>query len=109
MVVNSGGEKIFVEEVEDAIRRHPDVLDALVVGRASDRFGEEVVALVQLRDRSDLTGADIREYAAQTIARFKAPRAVLLCESISRHPSGKADYGWAKQAARDAVAVAAGR
>ena len=48
MVVNSGGEKIFVEEVEDAIRRHPDVLDALVVGRPSDRFGEEVVALVQL-------------------------------------------------------------
>ncbi len=49
MVVNSGGEKIFVEEVEEAIRRHPDVLDALVVGRPSERFGEEVVALVQLR------------------------------------------------------------
>ena len=106
MVVNSGGEKIFVEEVEDAIRRHPDVLDALVVGRSSDRFGQEVVALVQLRPGAELTGADIREYAAQTVARFKAPRAVLLCDRIGRHPSGKADYGWAKQAAVDAVPVA---
>jgi fatty-acyl-CoA synthase len=105
MVVNSGGEKIFVEEVEDAIRRHPDVLDALVVGRPSERFGEEVVALVRLRAGSELSTAGIRDYAAQTIARFKAPRAVLLCDHIARHPSGKADYGWAKQAARDAVAV----
>jgi fatty-acyl-CoA synthase len=105
MVVNSGGEKIFVEEVEDAIRRHSDVLDALVVGRASERFGEEVVALVQLREGVDLTGAAIREYAAETVARFKAPRAVLLCDHIQRHPSGKADYGWAKRAARDAVSV----
>ena len=106
MVVNSGGEKIFVEEVEDAIRRHPDVLDALVVGRPSERFGEEVVALVQLRPGADLTGADIRAFAAETVARFKAPRAVLLCDHIGRHPSGKADYGWAKQAARAAVTVA---
>ena len=106
MVINSGGEKIFVEEVEDAIRRHPDVLDALVVGRPSERFGEEVVALVQLRPGADVTGADVREFAAETVARFKAPRAVLLCDHIGRHPSGKADYGWAKQAARDAVAVA---
>ena len=89
MVVNSGGEKIFVEEVEDAIRRHPDVLDALVVGRPSDRFGEEVVALVQLRDGADLTGADIREYAAETVARFKAPRAVLAVRSHRTSPVGQ--------------------
>jgi fatty-acyl-CoA synthase len=106
LVVNSGGEKVFVEEVEDAIRRHPDVLDALVVGRPSERFGEEVVALVQLRPGATLTGADIREHAARTVARFKAPRAVLLCDRVARHPSGKADYAWAKQAARDAVVVA---
>ena len=81
-------------------------LDALVVGRSSDRFGEEVVALVQLRPGTALTGADIREYAAQTVARFKAPRAVLLCDRIARHPSGKADYGWARGVAVDAVAVA---
>jgi 3-oxocholest-4-en-26-oate---CoA ligase len=105
MVINSGGEKIFVEEVEDAIRRHPDVLDALVVGRPDERFGEEVVALVQLRPDATLGGADIREYAALTVARFKAPRSVLLCDRIARHPSGKADYLWARDAARDAIAV----
>jgi 3-oxocholest-4-en-26-oate---CoA ligase len=105
LVINSGGEKIFVEEVEDAIRRHPDVFDALVVGRPSDRFGEEVVALVQLRDGAALTAADIRAFAAESVARFKAPRAVLLCDRIGRHPSGKADYGWAKRAAVDAELV----
>jgi fatty-acyl-CoA synthase len=105
MVVNSGGEKIFVEEVEDAIRRHPDVLDALVVGRPSERFGEEVVALVQLRPGAVMTGADIRAVAAEQVARFKAPRAVLLCDHIARHPSGKADYSWARRASIDAVAV----
>lgn len=106
MVVNSGGEKIFVEEVEEAIRCHPDVLDALVVGRPSDRFGEEVVALVQVRPGVVLTGADIREYASRTVARFKAPRAVLLCDRIARHPSGKGDYGWARDVAVAADAVA---
>lgn len=106
LVVNSGGEKIFVEEVEDAIRRHPEVLDALVVGRPSERFGQEVVALVQLRDGSSLTGEEIREYATEVVARFKAPRAVLLCDRIERYASGKADYGWAKRTAVAAVTVA---
>jgi fatty-acyl-CoA synthase len=105
MVVNSGGEKIFVEEVEEAIRRHPDVFDALVVGRPSERFGEEVVALVQLRDGARVAPAELREFAAGSIARFKAPRAVLVCERIGRHPSGKADYRWAKDAALAAVPV----
>ncbi len=105
LVVNSGGEKIFVEEVEEAIRRHPDVVDALVVGRPSDRFGEEVVALVQLRADAVLTPAEIREFATRGLARFKAPRAVLICGNIARHPSGKADYRWAREAALDAVAA----
>ena len=103
LVVNSGGEKIFVEEVEEAVRRHPDVVDAIVVGRPSERFGEEVVAIVQLRDHVAVTPAGIRDFAAQTIARFKAPRAVLVCEQVARHPSGKADYAWAKRVAPDAV------
>lgn len=106
MVINSGGEKIFVEEVEEAVRRHPEVLDALVVGRPSDRFGEEVVAIVALRPGASVTPAAIREFAARTIARFKAPRAVLVCDRVARHPSGKADYAWARHAALDATAVA---
>ena len=99
MVVNSGGEKVFVEEVEEVVRRHPDVLDAVVVGRPSERFGQEVVALVQRRDGATLTPAELRAFVAGSIARFKAPKAVLFCERIARHPSGKADYRWAKDAA----------
>jgi fatty-acyl-CoA synthase len=103
MVVNTGGEKVFVEEVEEVVRQHPSVLDALVVGRPSARFGEEVVALVLLRPGASLTPSEVREHAAASLARFKAPRAVLFCEAIGRHPSGKADYTWAKAAALDAL------
>jgi 3-oxocholest-4-en-26-oate---CoA ligase len=105
LVVNSGGEKIFVEEVEDVLRRHPGVVDALVVGRPSDRFGEEVVALVQLRPEAAVDPFELREFAAQSIARFKAPRAVAFCERVHRHASGKADYQWARSAAVHAVAA----
>jgi fatty-acyl-CoA synthase len=104
-VVNTGGEKVFVEEVEEAIRRHPDVADAVVVGRPHERFGSEVVAIVQVRAGADLSPQAVREIAAQSIARFKAPRAVLLCERIQRHASGKADYGWAREVAKDAAAA----
>ena len=102
MVVNTGGEKVFVEEVEEVLRQHPDILDAVVVGRASERFGQEVVALVQPRPGAALAAEDVREFAALSIARFKAPRAVLFCEQIGRHPSGKPDYAWARRVAADA-------
>ena len=106
LVVNSGGEKIFVEEVEDVIRRHPDVVDALVVGRPSERFGEEVVGIVQLRPGAALEPLELREFVAQSIARFKAPRAIAFCERIHRHASGKPDYPWARSVAAQAVAAA---
>jgi fatty-acyl-CoA synthase len=106
LVVNSGGEKIFVEEVEEVVRRHPGVFDAIVVGRPSDRFGEELVAIVELRPATTVDGADIRSFVAREISRFKSPRAVLVCDSIVRHPSGKADYRWARAAAINAVTVA---
>jgi fatty-acyl-CoA synthase len=105
MVVNSGGEKIFVEEVEDVLRRHPSVFDALVVGRPSERFGEEVVGLVQLRAGATADPPTLREFVAQSIARFKAPRAFAFCEEIHRHASGKPDYRWARSAALEAVAA----
>jgi fatty-acyl-CoA synthase len=103
LVVNSGGEKIFVEEVEDVIRRHPDVVDALVVGRASERFGEEVVGIVQLRPDATTGPHQLREFTAQSIARFKAPRAIAFCERVRRHPSGKGDYAWARSVAEKAT------
>ncbi len=103
MVINTGGEKVYVEEVEEAVRQHPDVADALVVGRPDDRFGQIVVALVEPHDGATPSPAALRGFVADRIARYKAPRAVLLCERIGRFPTGKADYQWAKQAALDAV------
>ena len=105
LVVNSGGEKIFVEEVEEVIRRHPDVVDALVVGKPSDRFGEEVVGIVQLRPEAALDPHELREFIAGQVARFKAPRAIAYCERIRRHASGKGDYQWARSVAEQAVAA----
>jgi acyl-CoA synthetase (AMP-forming)/AMP-acid ligase II len=105
LVVNSGGEKIFVEEVEDVLRRHPAVADALVVGRPSERFGQEVVGLVQLRPGAAVEASELREFTAQAIARFKAPRAIAFCDRVRRHASGKPDYQWARSAAQDAVAA----
>ena len=105
LVVNSGGEKIFVEEVEEVLRRHPDVVDALVIGRPSERFGEEVVGLVQLRSGATFDPHELREFVARSIARFKAPRAIASCPHIRRHPSGKPDYRWARAVAEEAVAA----
>jgi fatty-acyl-CoA synthase len=102
MVVNTGGEKVFVEEVEQALLRHPDVVDVLVVGRPNPRFGQEVVAVVQLEPDSVATGEELREFAATSLARFKAPRAFTFTDTIGRHPSGKPDYRWAKDAAERA-------
>jgi fatty-acyl-CoA synthase len=105
MVVNTGGEKVFVEEVEEVLGQHPDIQDVLVVGRPSERFGQEVVAVVQPRPGREPQPAELREFVAQSLARFKAPRAVLVCEQIHRHPSGKADYGWARSVAGEAVSA----
>jgi fatty-acyl-CoA synthase len=105
LVVNTGGEKVFVEEVEQALLRHPDVADVLVVGRASTRFGQEVVAVVQLEPNAAVDGPELREFCAVSIARFKAPRAIVFTDKVGRHPTGKPDYRWAKAAAEDAVAI----
>ncbi len=107
MVVNTGGEKVFVEEVEEVLRADDRIADALVVGRPSDRFGQEVVAIVELAPTpaggSALSAADIREIVASTLARFKAPRAVLVVDRVERYANGKANYTWAKEVAADAV------
>jgi fatty-acyl-CoA synthase len=81
------------------------VADALVVGRESERFGQEVVGVVQLRVGENASPAELREFVAGFTARFKAPRAIAFCETIGRHPSGKPDYQWARAAAADAVSA----
>lgn len=99
VTINSGGEKIFAEEVEAAIGQHRAVYDVVVVGRPSERWGNEVVALVQLADPTGAgpeVAAEIVAEAARHIARYKLPKDVLFRDKVLRSPSGKADYRWAK-------------
>jgi fatty-acyl-CoA synthase len=103
LVVNTGGEKVFVEEVEDVLKRHDAVVDVLVTGRPSERFGQEVVAIVQLTTPDAASPAELRAWCGEHLARYKAPRAVAFVEEVRRHPSGKADYRWAKEQATAAV------
>jgi len=102
VTINSGGEKIFAEEVEAAIKGHPSVYDCVVAGRPSDRWGNEVVAVVRIRQGHTPDTESLLSHAAQHIARYKLPKAFVFVNEISRSPSGKADYRWAKQIAIDA-------
>jgi fatty-acyl-CoA synthase len=99
LVVNTGGEKVFVEEVEEVLRAHPAVADALVVGRPSERWGEELVALVALRDGSQVGSEPLREHCTSQLARFKAPKEFIFVDRVRRLGNGKADYRWAKSTA----------
>jgi acyl-CoA synthetase (AMP-forming)/AMP-acid ligase II len=97
--INSGGEKVFPEEVEEALKAHPAVLDAVVVGVPDPRWGERVAAIVQARPGVELGASAVDELAAHCRARiagYKVPREVQLVAEILRHPSGKPDYRWAK-------------
>ncbi|WP_394931066.1 acyl-CoA synthetase [uncultured Ilumatobacter sp.] len=96
VTINSGGEKIFAEEVEAAIKAHPAIYDCVVAGRPSDRWGSEVVAVVRIRDGHDANDAALLAEAQRHIARYKLPKAIVRVEHVVRSPSGKADYRWAK-------------
>ncbi len=99
VTITSGGEKIFAEEVEHALKQHPAVYDAVVCGRPSERWGNEVVAIVRLREGSAADEAELRDECARHIARYKLPKAFAFRDEIVRSPSGKADYRWAKEQA----------
>jgi fatty-acyl-CoA synthase len=107
VTINSGGEKIFAEEVEQALKHHPAVNDAVVVGRPSERWGSEVVALVSFRAGRRATEAELLEECGRHLARYKLPKAFLFLDQIVRSPSGKADYRWAKEQALGAGGSAA--
>ena len=99
VTINSGGEKIFVEEVETAIASHPAVADVVVTGRPSERWGQEVVAVVALADDACLDAGELTAHAGKSLARYKLPKAVIFRPVIERSPSGKADYRWAREQA----------
>jgi fatty-acyl-CoA synthase len=97
--INSGGEKVYPEEVEAALKSHPDVFDAVVVGVPDDRFVERVAAIVQPRPGAAPSLEELQDHARDTLAGYKLPRQLLLAETIPRTPVGKPDYRAAKKLA----------
>lgn len=101
--INTGGEKVYPEEVEQALKAHPDVYDALVAGVPDVKWGHHVAAVVQLRTGASRMSLDeLQTHCRPRLAGYKVPRQLVITESIRRSPSGKADYRWAQK-----VAVAA--
>jgi fatty-acyl-CoA synthase len=96
VTINSGGEKIFAEEVEAALAGHPAVFDVVVCGRPSERWGNEVVAIVQLADGAEVTDEELLAEAERHVARYKLPKQIVRREQVVRSPTGKADYRWAR-------------
>jgi fatty-acyl-CoA synthase len=104
--INSGGEKIFPEEVEEVVKLHPAVYDCLVVGVPDEKFGEAVTAVASLRSGQSADEADILASSRGRLASYKLPKRVLLVDEVRRAPNGKADYGWAREHALTALGLA---
>jgi acyl-CoA synthetase (AMP-forming)/AMP-acid ligase II len=96
---------VFVEEVEEVLRAHPSVVDALVVGRLSERWGQEVVALVALREGAEATHEPLHAHCTSQLARFKAPKEFVFVDQVRRLGNGKPDYRWAKSVATQKAPV----
>jgi len=98
--INTGGEKVFAEEVEEVLKTHADVVDAVVVGLADERWGEVVTAIVEVRPGTAPGPDQLAEHVRGRLAGYKTPKHVLVVESIGRSPNGKVDYRWARSVAR---------
>jgi acyl-CoA synthetase (AMP-forming)/AMP-acid ligase II len=107
--INTGGEKVYPEEVEAALKGHPAVFDAVVVGVPDSRWGERVVAVVQPRGDATPQLDELDAHVREHVAGYKAPRDVVLVDEILRSPSGKPDYRWAKATATDRLGTGATR
>jgi acyl-CoA synthetase (AMP-forming)/AMP-acid ligase II len=106
--INSGGEKIYPEEVEGALKSMPGVIDAIVAGIPDDRWGQRVAAVLQTRPGATVpTQQEIEDHLASRIARYKVPRFVHTVETMQRSPSGKPDYGWATKVLTEAAGATA--
>ena len=95
--INSAGEKVYPEEVEEAVKLHDAVLDCLVVGIPDERFGERVAAVASLAPGADVSEEDLRTFTRSRLAAFKVPKQIRLVDAVQRAPNGKADYKWARQ------------
>jgi acyl-CoA synthetase (AMP-forming)/AMP-acid ligase II len=103
LTINTGGEKVFPEEVEEPLRDHPAVADAVVVGVPDERWGERVVAVVQPRSGAAPSLEELQAHCRERVAGYKVPRDLVLVEKVIRSPAGKPDYAWAKERAMGAL------
>jgi acyl-CoA synthetase (AMP-forming)/AMP-acid ligase II len=103
--INSGGEKIFPEEVEMALKAHPNIFDCLVVGVKDETWGQKVVAVIQRREIVDLSVEEIKESASKYIASYKMPKEIVFSDLIERAPSGKPNYQWAQNLANSKLKI----
>lgn len=104
--INTGGEKVFPEEVEEALKSHPDVYDCIVVGVPDERFGERVVAIISCTEGQKLDEPAVIEFARTRVAGYKTPRQIITVENVARLPNGKPDHQWAKSVANNNTATA---
>jgi fatty-acyl-CoA synthase len=104
--INTGGEKVFPEEVEEALKEHPTVYDAVVVGVPDEKFGEAITAVVEAKDGETLTDAALIEHVKGHLAAYKAPKRILAVDSIGRAANGKVDYARWKAYALEQVGAA---
>jgi acyl-CoA synthetase (AMP-forming)/AMP-acid ligase II len=103
MSINSGGEKVYPEEVEAIVKNHPSVYDAVVVGTPHERWGEQVVVVLAPRPGAAVTLDEVREHCRGFLAGYKLPRELCIVDAIVRGPNGKADYRWARERALESV------
>ena len=97
--INTAGEKVYPEEVEEAIKRHEDIYDCLVVGLKDDRFGQRIVALASFVDGREIEEQDLISFTRESLAGYKLPKQVLFVDEVMRAPNGKANYKWANETA----------
>ena len=101
VTISTGGEKVFAEEVEQALKHHPGVYDAVVVGTPHERWGQQVTAIVALRAGERPSKEALHSAASEHIAAYKLPKTFVFVEKVLRSPSGKVDYRWAKATASE--------
>jgi acyl-CoA synthetase (AMP-forming)/AMP-acid ligase II len=104
--INTAGEKVYPEEVEEAVKTHPEVVDCLVVGVEDEKFGQRVTAVASLTEGSTVEGEALREHTRKKLAAYKLPKQVIVVDQVKRAPNGKADYKWAKATVEEALGTA---
>jgi fatty-acyl-CoA synthase len=95
--INTAGEKVYPEEVEEAVKQHPDVIDCLVVGVADEKFGERVTGVASLRAGSQANADELRKFTRTKLAAYKVPKQLIVVDRVRRAENGKADYQWARE------------